>query len=73
MNGLTRAAVSALQPGGVARTHRSSPPYRVVSTELEFGATWKVLGHDGHTRYYAARASVLRGGPDPTAALEVAS
>ena len=74
MNGLTRTPVADLQPGDVARTHRTAPSYRVVSTELQHGATWHVLGHDGIARYYAARAVVLRGGPDPAGGLfEVAS
>lgn len=74
MNGLTRVAVSALRPGDIVRSQRSSPSYRVVSAALEYGATWHVLGHDGNTRFYAAKASVLRGGPDPSAGLlEVAS
>ena len=76
MNGLTRKAVAALEPGDVARTRHDSPPYKVVSTLLEHGASWRVLGHDGITRHYAARASVLLGGPDPAGGLfqlEVAS
>ena len=74
MNGLTRALVAELQPGDVARTHRTALPYTVVSTLLEHGASWRVLGHDGITRHYAARAVVLRGGPDPAGGLfEVAS
>ena len=66
MNGLTRTPVADLQPGDVARTHRTAKPYTVVSTLLEHGASWRVLGHDGITRHYAARATVLPGGPDPT-------
>ena len=69
MNGLTRTPVADLQPGDVARTHRTAKPFKVVSTLLEHGASWRVLGHDGITRHYAARATVVAGGPDPTGGL----
>ena len=42
---LIRTSVADLQPGDVARTHRAAPPFKVVSTLLEHGATWHVLGH----------------------------
>jgi len=69
VNGLTSNLVADLQPGDVARTHRTAKPFQVVSTLLEHGASWRVLGHDGITRHYAARATVVAGGPDPTGGL----
>lgn len=59
MTGLTRAALSAVQPGDEVRLTRNSLPYRVKSIARQNGS-WTVTDSNGTAHHYPDGAAVWR-------------
>jgi len=56
---MTRVLAAELAPGDEARPTRSGAPYTVAAVTAQH-VGWAVLGADGTTRHYPARARVWR-------------
>lgn len=72
MTGMTRVALSQVQPGDEVRVTKNSPPYRVESIARQHGS-WTVVDQSGTAHHYPVGAAVWRTDtcPGQTALLDV--